>query len=277
MASLSLYELYMRACRRPWETDVGPIRMAPHCWYVGDEYVGVMLVETKDGIVLLDASVFGQTYMVFEAVRKLGYDPQKDIKLCLLTHAHLDHCGGMGIIQNYAHPVMYMSPLETDWPKKPETYYAKYIDEYTPYTVDRVYDYEKPIEHGGYSFRVVHTPGHTVGTSSFFFEDTDEKTGVTYRIGMHGGLGLNTLVDSCFTTAEGAHAARDQFRKQLLEWRDIPVDITITSHPSNIGMELSAIVDKSDYSQFADRQIWIHQIEKKLEELKQLERESVFQ
>lgn len=262
---------------RPWETSIGPIHMAPHCWYVGDAYVGAVIVETKDGIVLLDTSLFGQMYMIFEAIRNLGYDPQKDIKLCLLTHAHLDHCSGMAILQHYSHPTMYMSPFEADWPAQPEVYYGHRLNDYIPYNVDRLYDYDQPIEHGGFTFHVMHTPGHTEGTSSIFFEDTDEESGITYKVGMHGGLGLNTLVDSRFTCAEDAHTARNAFRERLLEWKEIPVDITIFNHPANIDLDLATVEDTRDFQKFVDRNLWRYQIDKKISELDELERNSVFQ
>jgi len=276
METLSLAELDRRACMRPWETSIGPVRMSPHSWYVGDAYVGAVIVETKDGIVLLDTGLFGQMYMIFEAIRNLGYNPKNDIKLCLLTHAHLDHCSGMGLLQHYSHPKMYMSPFEACWPAHPEIYYGHRLNDYIPYEVDQLYNYDLPIEHGGFTFHVMHTPGHTEGTSSIFFEDTDEESGITYKVGMHGGLGLNTLVDAKFTCAEDARAARTVFRENLLLWRELPVDITIFNHPGNIDLVLSSVEDTNDFHQFVNRNFWVYQIDKKIRELDELERDSVF-
>ncbi len=267
---------YYQSNMCPWNTDIGPVRMGPHCWYVGDSWVGVTIVETKDGLVVIDASEFGQMYMVFEAVRKLGYDPQKDIKICLLTHAHLDHCGGMALLQSYSKPVMYMSEFETKWTENPEIYYAELLDEYIPYHVDRVYEYGTPIEHGGYSFLPIFTPGHTEGTTSIFFDDTDDETGVTYRCGLHGGLGQNTLQDSCFKNAEEAKMARELYRKMLHQCMEISVDVNLVNHPGHIGMYEKVPENRKDYSPFVDEQSWLNMLKRMEADLDVLEESTMF-
>lgn len=273
-------ELYRRASHRPYETYQGPIRIAPHCWFVGDAWVGVILIETKEGIAMIDSGIAGQFWMIMEAVRKLGYDPEKDIKLCMLSHAHLDHCSNMATLQHYCHPVMYMSPYEKEWVEHPEIYFSRYddtVDQYIPFEMDRFYDYKTPIRLGEFTFEVMHTPGHTPGTSSFFFDDTDEETGKTYRVGLHGGLGLNTMLDGCYENPEDAFRDRDAFRRQLNELLQLKVDISAVNHPLNIDMASMIPEDKNDYTNFVNREVWRKQMLDKLAELDELEQISKFQ
>ena len=277
MTAADINAKYERASRRPWEASYGMVRVTPHSWYVGDAWVGVILIETEDGIVLLDSGIAGQMWLIFESVRKLGYDPEKDIRLCLLSHAHPDHCSGAALLRAYARPVLYMSPYERDWPHDPERYadLPPEVDMVVPFDADRYYDYETPIGHGGFSFTVLHTPGHTPGTSSFFYEDRNAD-GTVYRVGMHGGMGLNTLFDGCFGSREEALRVRGIYRRSMESLLGLPVDITITNHAGNIEMSRRMPEDRADYRPFVDPSYWRRHLEKKLLALDALEKESVF-
>lgn len=272
-----LYDWYVKAAHRSWEDATGPLRVAPHCWFVGQTWVGVILIETKEGLIIIDSGINGQMWQIFEAIRKIGYDPEKDVKLCLLSHCHIDHFSGMQHLQHYCHPIVYMSEIEKEWPERAEFHDTDGVDYYMPFKPDRFYDYHSLIELGGMNIQPVLTPGHTPGTTSFFFEDTDEKTGTTYMVGMHGGLGMNTMVDQEFQRAEDAFAARDAFRRQMLTLREKRVDISITNHPMNIHMFDRIGADKNDYAPFVDPSVWIRQLDEKLLELDELERKSIFQ
>ena len=272
-----LLKLYERASRRPWEASYGMVRVSPHSWYVGEEWVGVILVETGRGLVMLDSGINGQRPYIFEAVRKLGYDPEKDIRLCLLSHAHADHCSGMPLLQAYAKPQVWMSEPEKDWAARPEQYndVPAAVDVLLPFRPDAFYDYASPIKHGGFSFTVLHTPGHTPGTSSFLYEDRDAD-GTVYRVGMHGGMGLNTLYDECFGSAGEAEEARRVYREANARLLEIPVDITISNHGQNIHMKEKLGKDKTDFRPFIDPGFWKRHIREKLDALDRLERESRF-
>ena len=272
-----LEKIYYRSSHRPWEDSYGMVRLTPHSWYVGDTWLGVVLIETNDGIVMIDSGIQGQMWLIFESIRKLGYNPETDIKLVLLSHAHADHCSGMALLQHYSHPVVYMSPYEKDWPHDPEQFarIPQYVDIVEPFDYDFLYDYKTPIEHGGFTFTVLHTPGHTPGTSSIFYEDRDED-GTVYRVGLHGGMGVNTMVDGCFATKEQAEKERGAFRAMMEGLKGMPVDITITNHAGNIRMSERMGEDKTDFRPFVDPTFWDAHIDRILDQLTAIEKETCF-
>lgn len=280
MVILNAMDYYRQASLRPWETSTGLVRLSPHCWYVGQQWVGVILIETmnKDGIIMIDSGIRGQMWQIFECIRKLGYDPEKDIQLCMLSHAHLDHCSGMSLLLNYSHPVMYMSPYEVDWLTDPSIW-ERYspIDEYVPFQPDRLYDYKTPITWGGFTFDVKHTPGHTPGTSSYFFDDTDED-GTVYRVGLHGGMGINTLTDVNYGDSEAARARQERadFRRMMESLMDLPVDITISNHGPNIDLMERMGEDRTDFRPFVDPAYWAMHLRRQLKGLDGVEAESKF-
>ena len=52
-----IMERYRKSNHRPWEDSCGMVRLAPHTYYVGDSWVGVLLIETQDGIVMIDSGI----------------------------------------------------------------------------------------------------------------------------------------------------------------------------------------------------------------------------
>lgn len=93
----------------------------------------------------------------------------------LLTHTHYDHIGAVDILrQQYDIPV-YVSPLEQEWLSNPVLNLSglgrhddieNVIIQPADYEFDLI-DYTL----GGMSFTVVPTPGHSIGSVSFVFDD----------------------------------------------------------------------------------------------------------
>lgn len=270
-----LIEQYRRSASARDKLEL--FRLSPHSYYVGDHWVGVILITTDDGIVMLDSGITGHMDFIYACIQKLGYDPQKDIKLCLLSHCHSDHCSGMARLQREAAPIVYMSALECAWPGTPDCYAGlpADIDPVEPFRADRFYTYDAPICHGEFAFRAVHTPGHTPGTTSFFYTDT-ATDGTVYRVGFHGGMGINTLQDRCFCDVKQAHRAREDYRQSMERLLKESVDITISNHGGNMALLERVGKDSMDYRPFIASGFWRTHIEKKLSVFTQMVHSSYF-
>ena len=85
-------KVWWTAANRPWELHCEPFKLAPHMYYIGNTWVGCFLIDTGDGLLLIDTAIFECTYDVLQNIYTLGYNP-KDIKNILLTHCHVDHIG----------------------------------------------------------------------------------------------------------------------------------------------------------------------------------------
>ena len=69
-----VYQKWDRVQRRPWESAVEPIKFSKNCWYIGDSWIGVILISTevlgyrKEGKTYrpeaLDAARAGDTFLV---------------------------------------------------------------------------------------------------------------------------------------------------------------------------------------------------------------------
>ncbi len=260
------YDPAVKKARReyPWLGYMGPRRVAPHVWHVSGHYdYGDYLIDTGDGLILIDTPVPQSDYLLIDSIWRAGFDP-RDIKLLLLSHWHLDHDGCARQIQEISHCKLYLS--KEDWACKlnpPPIFEKMKMETPYPYTPDEFYADDKPITLGRVTIHTVLTPGHTPGATSFFFDDTDEETGITYHVAMHGGLGIDAMRPGDRMKLDGISAAdRDSFIDQCLELAKRDVDITLGSHINQCGM--SAVFDKCrderDYLPFVDRRAWPHML-----------------
>ena len=84
---------------------------------------------------------------------------------------------------------------------------------------------------GNTEVTVLSTPGHTDGTVSFFFDVHD--SGKTYRAGMHGGVGFNTLSREFLAANNIDFSMRTQFLYGLERLMYERVDVFIGNHTWN--------------------------------------------
>jgi hydroxyacylglutathione hydrolase len=94
----------------------------------------------------------------------------KHVAAILLTHAHLDHIGGLNAVRKLTNAPVYIHPLEQSWLSDPRLNGSALFAVTEPIICD-------PAEHeladgqeltlAGLSIRVLHTPGHSPGSCSF--------------------------------------------------------------------------------------------------------------
>ena len=238
-------KLFWQNCHEPWEQAIAPVQLGPHIYYVGSSWVGVTLLDTGDGFILIDSGMPMQLYLIFEGIRELGFNP-KDIRKLLISHGHFDHAGAAKAIQEYTGADVYCSleDLAAIEGRDPEALRNR-SEIYHGVSVTKLYADDKPIIQGNFVIHTKLTAGHTPGTTSFFFQDKDDK-GRVYNAALHGGLGLNTLTDLAQT-----EEMRKKYRRNLLEFRELPVDIVCSNHPHMAGFlerKNGAVKEQTDYS-----------------------------
>ena len=262
------FDLLKQGCERPWEVAVAPFEVAPRTWYVGNSWVGAYLLESTEGLILIDSTMQPQVYLVFESIRMLGFDP-KDIKLLLLSHAHYDHAGGVRAILEHSGAKLYMSKEDSDFiAERPEML----LTENYPcgdFKADEFYSDDKAIVLGDRTIHTVHTPGHTPGTTSFFFEAVDEA-GNIYQCGMHGGVGVNTLVDEFIKEYDLPVSTRQDYLNSMNMVRNRKVDITLGSHPGQTDMLEKVDLIAPGNNPFLDPSVWGNLIDKRIGMIKEI-------
>ena len=169
----------------PAQQYVAPFQIFDNLYYVGIDWVAAYVLETSDGLILID-SLYGKWVpQLLRNMTQLGLNPA-DIKYIINTHGHFDHAGGSGLISQRYGARIVMS--EEDWalakrkPDLPQFY--MYIPER-----DIVANDGDAIVLGDTRVDLFKTPGHTEGVLSLRYpvrDGEDTHTAITL-----GGVGLN--------------------------------------------------------------------------------------
>lgn len=220
-------------CLHAWKLAVEPFRVIGPLYYVGNLNVGCYLLDSGDGLILIDTAFPQTVYQLFESIRKVGFDP-RDIKIILLTHGHYDHCGGMKKVKEYTKAEVYAGKEDLFILQDRHDMLYCFDLEYEEFAIDHFYEENVPIQLGNISITPVHTPGHTPGTYSLFFEL--EEAGRSYRCGLQGGLGLNTLTDDYIKASGQPLQVRRDYLDSLQKIENYPIDVVIPSHPNQASL-----------------------------------------
>jgi glyoxylase-like metal-dependent hydrolase (beta-lactamase superfamily II) len=129
-------------------------------WCIKDKFVNAYLFRGKTGYILVDAG-FGKKSFSKE-LQKLEIDPG-NIKTILLTHTDGDHIGAVGIFSN---PAIYMHHDEEQMINGTtgKTKFFKSKWKYGPYILLNSND---TLTIDGLRIKIIHTPGHTPGSSCY--------------------------------------------------------------------------------------------------------------
>ena len=98
---------------------IEPFRVAPRVWYVGNTWVGSFLIQTSEGLALIDTTVMEDLYLLIDSIHRLGFD-SKDLKHIFLTHAHMDHDGAARALKELTGAKVWLSREDEEWRHRPE-------------------------------------------------------------------------------------------------------------------------------------------------------------
>lgn len=162
-----------------------PFKVFDNVWYVGIQTAAVYLVTTSAGHVLFDATDDETAPLVLDNIRTAGFEA-KDIKYLIVTHAHVDHFGGVERIRQATGARVGMSMV--DWNQTEQLQAAGGPRTGPRITRDLVIDDGQTLTLGDATFTFYVTPGHTPGATSTEYRARDGNR--TYRVLSPGGLGF---------------------------------------------------------------------------------------
>jgi len=240
----------------PWEYYSKPFRIIDNLYYIGNRDVSVHLLDTGAGLVLIDTAFPQTVYQVLENIRLLGFDPA-DIKTIIHTHAHYDHCGGTRALVELTGAVTYLgkndvSIIEKDHLKTWADFYG--VEFYEQFRIDNTLDDNQELKFGNTAIKFISTPGHTDGTMSVFFDVLENEK--TYRVGLHGGPGLNTLSREVMKHYDLPEKNRTDFLNSLEKLKKIPVDIMLGAHPGQNNTFEKIAKKTGSYNPFINTEDW---------------------
>ena len=197
---------------------VEPFQIFDNVYYVGIDWVAAYLIETGEGLILIDSLYGSWLPVLLNNIRELGFDPA-DVKYLINTHGHFDHAGGSALFQKVYGSRVVMTA--EDWQvaqAKPELA-AFYMP--TP-RVDMVAEDGDTISLGDNTITLYKTPGHTEGVLSLGYTGKDGDD--THSILTLGGVGLN------FSGIERTETYLDSYRR--LQSMQDSFSVSLPNHQS---------------------------------------------
>ena len=93
-----------------WNRPQQPARIHGDTYYVGVGGLSVVLIDTREGLILIDGALPQSVAAIKEHILELGFRLE-DIKFILNTEAHFDHSGGIAALARDSGAQVVASPL----------------------------------------------------------------------------------------------------------------------------------------------------------------------
>lgn len=221
----------------PWEGKMTPFRIVGNVYFIGTFQASCHLINTGDGLILVDPGYSNTLYLVVQSIYELGFNP-KDIKYIINTHWHGDHTEATAAMVD-------LSGAKTLIGRNDEDKAKKY------FIPDILIKDGDMLALGNTTITFMETPGHTKGTISFFFDTEDN--GKIYRVGMFGGAGANTMALGRFDY----DGCRNDYRNSLHRLQNEHVDVFIGNHVwNNDTAKKGELLLKTGENKFIDSNLW---------------------
>lgn len=246
-----------RKILNPWEGRIEPFEIIKGVYFVGTFQASSHLIDTGDGLILIDTGYSSTLYLLIDSIYKLGFKPS-DVKYIINTHWHWDHVEGTSAFAQLSGAKTLIGKEDYEKAKKYFTADIKVRDKDT-------------LSLGNVTISFMETPGHTKGTISFFFDVT--HNGKIYRVGSFGGAGRNTLVPNAYDF----DGCREAYFNSIERLKKERVDVFLGNHVwNNDTFNKAKILRESGKNTFIDCTLWckfLDYCKNALEEIIKTERE----
>jgi glyoxylase-like metal-dependent hydrolase (beta-lactamase superfamily II) len=211
--------------------------------------ISVLLIEGDDGFMLVDTGLSSSAGRLQEALAVLGGRPE-DLKRIYITHHHLDHIGGLPDLLEWAPDAEVMASeheaeiisgrREPDPSSNPIFRFFSRHQNLPTVPVDRVMHEGEKVD----DFRVVSTPGHTLGHTSLL----RDEDGLLFTGDAFGALVRRMRVGGAKFVCTDPSLAKRSAERLLTE----DFDTVVMTHGGTIHAgarrQLKEAVDRCNYA-----------------------------
>lgn len=240
-----------------WNQPFEPFRIAGPIYYVGTSELGVYLITTPAGHILVDGGLPESAPLIETSIRQLGFKVE-DVEVLLTTQAHFDHVGSLAALQRASGGRVMV--MEGDAPLVEAGGKGDYLFDdamFPAAKVDRVLRDGDTVTLGGITLKAVLTPGHTKGCTTWTTEIVEN--GKAFKVLFAGSTSVNpgTVLPSMPTyPTVGADYDR-AFRVQAT----LTPDIWVAAHAGFFGLEKKRERQKAGApNPFIDPQGWVQSV-----------------
>ena len=217
-----------KAMNRP----IAPFCISAEICYVGTEDLGIYLIKTSAGDILIDGGYEQTVPQILANLRTLGIDP-RDIRILLNSHTHRDHAGGLTAMKKITGAKLVASQAaaaELARGGRDDPNFAN-TSTFPPVKADRIVEDGGTVALGNVVMTAHLTPGHTKGCTTWTMPA--HIAGKTYQ-----------ALFLCSVTAPGyklvGNAAYPDivadYRHSFAVLKRLPCELFLGAHASFYGM-----------------------------------------
>lgn len=219
-----------------WTASFPPHRVIGNVYYVGSKDLAAFLITTPQGNILINSNLDSSPEQIKKSVEQLGFR-FSDIKILLISHAHIDHAAGSARIKQMTgakYMVMDADVAGIESGGKSDFKYGNSPDMWFPPTkVDRVLHDGDEVRLGD-TVLVAHlTPGHTKGCTTWTMKVKDG--GKVYNVVIVGSPNVNPgykLVNNA-----GYPRIAQDYEKTFRVLKSLPCDVFLGAHGQYYEMQ----------------------------------------
>ncbi len=219
-----------------WIEAYRPFRVIGNVYSVGPRGLGVYLIATDDGHILLDGGLPQTVPLIARNIEGLGFR-LSDVKILLNSHAHFDHSGGLAALKALTGATLIAA--EGDRSALEGGFYLGSEDEHDmsapPVAVDETAADGKTVSLGGAALTANLTPGHTRGCTSWSMTVEEEGKPYSVLFFCSASVAANRLAHpEIGPQYEGI--VRD-YRRTFEKAETMRPDVLLAGHPEFFAME----------------------------------------
>lgn len=217
-----------------WTKPFQPFRIAGNLYYVGTYDLACYLIVTSKGNILINTGLAASAKQIQDNIETLGFR-FSDLKILLTTQAHFDHMGAMAFIKKKTGAQFMVD--EGDAEVAEDGGSSDYAlggngSAYAPVTPGRLLHDGDTIRLGDMKVVLLHHPGHTKGSCSYFFTVKDDKR--SYRVLI---VNMPTIVtDKPFNAISDYPGIAKDYAYTFDSMKNLSFDIWLASHASQFDL-----------------------------------------
>ncbi|PJJ20994.1 metallo-beta-lactamase class B [Janthinobacterium sp. OK676] len=243
-----------------WNRPQQPARIHGDTYYVGVGGLSVVLIDTRDGLILIDGALPQSVAAIKEHILELGFRLE-DIKFILNTEAHFDHSGGIAALARDSGAQVVASPLGAQALRAGSVLAADpQAGEIEPMpaveNVREIADGET-LQLGDVTVTARYTPGHTPGSTSWTWVSCEDAERTDCLNVVFGASLTPVGADDFHFIGDAGHAdLTPAFRRTMRDFAKLPCDILISAHPDHSGgdRKLTQLLEGVTPNPFIDAQ-----------------------
>jgi metallo-beta-lactamase class B len=217
-----------------WDRDFPAHQVAGNIYFVGRKNVGIFLITSPQGHILLDSGFEASVPAVQASVERLGFRFQ-DIKYLLASHAHIDHVQGHARVRALTGARVLASEQDAPFIRSGGQDDPNFGNRYrwAPCPIDQVVRDGDTVTLGDIVMTAHLTPGHTPGATTWTTRVREGGRDLRVVFFPSGNVlpGTRLVGNTAYPTIAG------DFARSFAVWKALPCDVFLAAHGAFYGLD----------------------------------------